>query len=205
MSWLWSYRRSTLMHPSQPDARLLAALDALLGEHPAGLSEYDLMILLDQRYGPLYPKPNLADPILLFQHHFYLRHSLYLLQSHYQQTGTATLLITALTIRKQLAVANQHTALPDRLEPLKDYYLDLANLNRESADSVQQLLDDFWRALRGHQQQPEALATLGLSGRESAAEQKQQYRLLVQQHHPDKGGDAEQFRLIQAAWEQLRS
>jgi DnaJ-class molecular chaperone len=70
---------------------------------------------------------------------------------------------------------------------------------------VQQLLDDFWRALRGNQQQPEALATLGLSGRESAAEQKQQYRLLVQQHHPDKGGDAEQFRLIQAAWEQLRS
>ena len=49
------------MHPSQPDAPLLAALDTLLDEHPAGLAEYDLMTLIDQRYGPLYPKPNLAD------------------------------------------------------------------------------------------------------------------------------------------------
>jgi hypothetical protein len=192
------------MQPNQPDARLLDALDALLSEQPAGLAEYDLMNLLDRRYGTVYPKPNLTDPLLLFQHHFYLRHALYHLQNVYQLAGTATLLITAVTIRKQLALPNRQTSLPERADSLKDYYLDLTNLNRESADSVQQLLGAFWRALKRHDQQPEALATLGLTGQESSAEQKQQYRLLVQQHHPDKGGDAEQFRLIQAAWEQLK-
>ena len=38
---------------------LIAAIDLLLSEAPAGLSEYELMEALDKRYPELFPKPDL--------------------------------------------------------------------------------------------------------------------------------------------------
>ena len=45
--------------------------------------------------------------------------------------------------------------------------------------------------------------TLGVSKDASAAEIKKAYKRLASKHHPDKGGDAEEFKKIQEAYETL--
>ncbi len=184
--------------------RLLSAIDQLLSEATNGLTEFELMSRLDEHYHSLYPKPDLSNSLLLFQHHFYLRHALYSLQNHFAEQKTATLEITAVTIKKHLYIQSTSHLAMDTHDPLKSYYLDLSNLNKESETSVNQLINDFWMALNRFEQQPEALAILGLDGSESKQEQKQRYRELAQKHHPDKGGDAETFHQIKQAWTELK-
>lgn len=46
-------------------------------------------------------------------------------------------------------------------------------------------------------------ATLGVDKNASAADIKKAYRKLASKHHPDKGGDADQFKKIQEAYETL--
>lgn len=178
------------------------ALDALLSEHPTGLREIELIDLLDRHYPQVFPKPDLSDQLILFQHHFMLRHSLYVLQGQLAESGQSQLSITPVKITKTL-VAADNEALPEEYDGVRDYYLDLKNLAKESHESVEKMLQDFWVALAKYEHQPEALAVLGLTGNESDQERKQVYKKLVQQHHPDKGGDAETFREIQTAWESL--
>jgi hypothetical protein len=185
------------------DKRLIKVIDQILSEHPNGVSEYDLIDQLNRQHGSLYPKPDLSDQLLLFQHHFYLRHCLYLLQDELSRQGDCYLDINAVTITKRLSGNISEKSLSQH-DPLRDYYLDLSNLNKETRTSVTSMLDNFWVALSKYQVQPEALAELGLSGSESPEEQKRQFKRLAQQHHPDKGGDPEKFNDIQNAWEKLK-
>jgi curved DNA-binding protein CbpA len=48
-----------------------------------------------------------------------------------------------------------------------------------------------------------ALETLGLAWGASRASIKAAHRRLVKQHHPDMGGDAESFRLVNDAYQLL--
>lgn len=181
---------------------LLDALTELLDHHPEGLSEFDLMQQLDRNYPEVYPKPDLRDPILLFQHHFVLMHALYRLQDDWWETGRGVLDISALHIvRRPLVERGTQQLSVDR--SLKEYYLDWGNLGKESAESVQSLLDGFWKRLLGEVHAPDALATLGLDKTASAPEIKARYRQLAGEHHPDKGGDPEQFHQIREAYEVL--
>lgn len=43
--------------------------------------------------------------------------------------------------------------------------------------------------------------TLGVTVNASRDQVREAYLILVQKHHPDKGGDAELFRRVQSAWE----
>ncbi len=182
--------------------RLLEALTEILNRHPEGVSEFDLMQQLDRDYPEVYPKPDLRDPILLFQHHFVLMHALYRLQDEWWEADQGVLDISALHIVKRPLVDRGTQQLSvDR--SLKDYYLGWENLNRESAESVQSLLDGFWKRLLGDVQAPEALATLGLDETADLPEIKTRYRQLAGEHHPDKGGDPDQFRQIREAYETL--
>ena len=185
------------------DPRLLDALETILSEHSQGIREYDLIVILDERFGALYPKPDLSDQLTLFQHHFYLKHCLYTLQQRYYESGDWLLSIDNLMIIRQPKIAHKTTEL-DQHDSVRDYYLDLGNLNKETQHSVEQLLNTFWQAMTKYQHQPEALTTLGLTGDESDEEKKQKFRKLAQQHHPDKGGDEAEFIRIQTAWQQIK-
>lgn len=191
------------MKPINTDKALIEALDALLTKHPTGLREIELIDLLDRDYPNLFPKPDLSDQLFLFQHHFMLRHSLYVLQNLLSDAGQYSLTITPVIITKQRSVQTA-SGLPEEFDGVRDYYLDLSNLNKESHETVEKMLQDFWLALAKYEHQPEALAVLGLNGDESNQEKKQRYKKLVQLHHPDKGGDAETFQKIQQAWESLK-
>lgn len=181
---------------------LLSAIDNILTQHPSGITEFDLMSQLDNEYPALYPKPDLADPLLLFQHHFYLRHCLYQLQSRLSENRQGQLIITLTKLTKQ-PFSDQRNALGE-VDHLRDYYLDMRNLNKEDQRSVNELLSSFWERMTSVKADPHSLRVLGLTGHESEQEKKQRYRALAQHHHPDKGGDEEHFQAIQAAWENIK-
>ena len=184
---------------------LMHAIQQLLGEHGEGLSEYELIKRLDSDYPHLYPKPDLSNPLLLFQHHFYLRHCLYCLQQQYLEQQQGYLAIGLSHIQLLPIQADSQTQQLGQHDALAEYYLDINNLAAETEHSVEALIDGFWRQLNVQHERPQALKVLGLNGDESAAEQKQIYRALRQQHHPDKGGDAETFNAIQQAWQCVSS
>lgn len=50
----------------------------------------------------------------------------------------------------------------------------------------------------------QALKTLNLAANSNAQEQRAAWKSAVKRHHPDKGGDAEMFRLINTAYETLK-
>ena len=51
----------------------------------------------------------------------------------------------------------------------------------------------------------EACGILGIEAETHYLEAQKIYRLLVKQHHPDKGGNTEDFRKIHGAWEYVRN
>ena len=192
------------MKLTNTDPGLLAALDTLLSEQPSGIGEMELINALDKRYPELFPRPDLSDRLLLFQHHFLLRHHLYVLQQQLSDAGTGWLELDLVTITKRPMTSSARQQV-GRFDGVRDYYLDLNNLAAETQQSVDEMINGFWKAMAAYQQAPEARQVLGLTGQESREEIRAIVRRLSQQHHPDKGGDPETFRDIQQAWDQLKN
>jgi hypothetical protein len=175
----------------------LAAVEGLLHRHPAGLSEHQLLRLLhDAGYLPfLGASP--WEPHALFCAHFLLFHALYRLRDRSWQAQQAHLEIRPLNIRWQPYQDGQGgLARPDTL---REYYLDLANLEQTSARDVDALLAAFWGRFQRHDQRAEALLELGLSDPVDDATIKRTYRQLVMRHHPDRGGETARLQVINAA------
>lgn len=181
---------------------LLVAIDQLLSDAPSGLSEYELIEALDKQYSDLFPKPDFTEKVLLFQHHFMLRHCLYRLQAEYAMRNNYQLDISLVTLVKRPAV--DASLEITQYDPLREYYLDLSNMNKESEASIEALLSSFWTRLTTFITAPQAHEILGLNGTESLAAKQHRYRQLAQQHHPDKGGNPETFNKIQQAWQSIR-
>lgn len=190
------------MYPLQLPAGLSDAVAQLLAAAPAGLSEFDLIQQLDRQHPELFPKPDLGDPLLLFQHHFILMHLLYRLQDDWWQANRCLLDIGPLRIAMRPLGEGDSQQLGSS-GSLRDYYLDGNNLNRETSASVQDLLDGFWKRLLGEEHRPQALAELGLDDSADRNAIRTRYRQLANEHHPDKGGNPETFRRIRDAYEQL--
>jgi hypothetical protein len=175
----------------------LDTVSALLKQHPAGLSEHQLLRLLyDAGYLPfLGASP--WQPQALFCAHFLLFHALYRLRERAWQVQQAHLEIRPLNIRWQPYRAGQGgLARPDSL---REYYLDLSNLEQTSERDVDELLAAFWVRFRRRDQRAGALAELGLSDPVDDATIKRTYRQLAMRHHPDRGGDTVRLQLINAA------
>lgn len=169
----------------------------LLQQHTGGLGEHQLLRLLcDAGYLPfLGASP--WEPHALFCAHFLLFHALYRLREQSWQTRQAHLEISPLSIRwRPYAAGEGGLALPDSL---RDYYLDLSNLEQTSARDVDELLAAFWVRFQRRDQRAEALTELGLSDPVDDATIKRTYRQLAMRHHPDRGGDTARLQLINAA------
>jgi hypothetical protein len=175
----------------------LASVAGLLHQHPAGLSEHQLLRrLYDAGHLPfLGASP--WEPQALFCAHFVLFHALYRLRDRAWQAQQAHLEIRPLNIRWQPYHGGQGgLARPDTL---REYYLDLSNLEQTSARDVDALLAAFWVRFQRRDQRAAALMELGLSDPVDDATIKRTYRQLVMQHHPDRGGETERLQVINAA------
>lgn len=164
---------------------LLEQTHQLLSDQP--ISEYELLNQLQEQGYFTFMDQRPAPPHVLFCAHFLLFHVLYQLRDRLWQSQCGHLQISPLAIAI-LEYQPGEMQLTEH-DPLRDYYLDLAQLHTTSAEDVNELLDAFWCELSRSGQREEALACLGLSDPVSEQEIRSRYKQLVMQHHPDRGGD----------------
>ena len=184
-------------YPS-PD-RLFEPIQALLASSLSGLSEYELLTQLASE--DAYFNYDRTDSLALFQRHFLLFHCLYLLQHDLLRSQTGVLQISALEIRLWPYRAGVQGLGP--ADPLRDYYLDISNLETTNLEQVDDLLENFWVALARNESRSEALSLLGLADPIDDGEIRRRYKQLVMQHHPDRGGDGRRLQQFNFAISQL--
>ncbi|MDT8383484.1 MAG: DNA-J related domain-containing protein [Gammaproteobacteria bacterium] len=180
----------------------LDLLHRLLRAHPAGLSEYELIMALEAEHGADFSRDQLRDPLSLFQTHFLLFHALYRLRDQLWESRIARLDIHTLGIRL-LPFKTAGAAQLAEHDPLRDYYLDLNHLNITQAGDVEKLLTQFWARFVGDDDRRQALATLELEDPVDWPAIKTQHRRLAMQHHPDRGGDEARLQAINVAMDIL--
>ncbi len=170
----------------------------ILQHHPLGLSEYELFNILAKSGKSDFDRSAWQSEHALFCQHFLLFHALYRLREllHEQQRGC--LEISALRICLSEWQSSTQT-LPTDVDPLRDFYLDITQLEKISADDVQEMLGGFWLHFHNNECRRTALAVLGLIDPVNDNDIKQRYRRLAMQHHPDRGGDESMLQDINAA------
>lgn len=182
---------------------LIDLLLDILQSQAQGLSEFELLRELDKRAPEQFNASQRRDNLSLFQTHFFLFHHLYVLREQLLEQRVAKLEIGPLSVKLMAFTQTNENAL-DSLDELRDYYLQVENLQKTSGDDVEQLLNQFWRKLIRNDKREQALLVLGLSDPISWDEIRAQYRRLVMEHHPDRGGDVERLQAINAALECLK-
>jgi hypothetical protein len=175
----------------------------ILRQHPEGLTEYALLRRLQQSRQGDFPAGLFKDNLTLFQAHFLLFHALYRLRDQLSESGQGWLEIDVLRIALAPPRGPSDARPLVHPDPLRGYYLDLENLRDTGARDVERMLGGFWRRYLANQRRAEALQALGLSDPVDPATIKQRYRRLAMRHHPDRGGDQERFRRLQAAMDVL--
>ena len=188
-----------------PDNPLLAPIARLLHLHPQGLSEYALMQQLEFDGLALDAEPDVSAELLLFRKHFLIMNALYSLQPVLYEEGY-DLSISALHIHLHpldMPVAPSAARTLAKPEPLREYYLDWGEFEKSSSAYVGKLLNSFWRRYFGDERIDAAWAMLELEPGASPQAIRNAYRRLAARHHPDRGGEAEQFRRVREAYELL--
>jgi len=175
---------------------------SIVHQQAAGLSEHELIKQLQNPENPFFAPDALRDNLTLFRCHFLVFHCLYQLRQ--ELAADFELQISPLKI--QLLPHQQAKEFNgiSRHDPLADYYLDLSNLETTDREGVEDLLRDFWCKVILPDNHDQALQTLQLTAPVEWPQIKVQYRRLAKQHHPDKGGDAEIFKAVCRAFQQLK-
>lgn len=176
---------------------LVSQVEYILCNHPNGLSEYRLIELLDQSGLAGFDKNLFSSSLSLFQAHFILFHALYLLNDrpNKEWMGVEIHCLKIILIPSSINKGQDLVAA----DPLREYYLDLNNLNDTDSEDVERLLNSFWQQYVAADHRQEALACLQLCDPISFDEIKSRYRKLVMEHHPDRGGDTQYFQTINTA------
>jgi hypothetical protein len=168
---------------------------------PSGsLSEYQLLTLIEQNIPEFFA--TLPNPNALYQKHFWLFHHLYALKRYFSHQGFQ-LSVSALSISLQPSAQGQ-TQLEER-DPLTDFYLDINNLYLSESE-IAEMQKQFWQRYLALENKAHAIKTLELTGVRPLTldKVKKQYQKLAQIHHPDKGGNRDQFQNIQQAYKELQ-
>jgi hypothetical protein len=183
--------------PDDKIVRLRTLLAEMLGTHPGGLSEHEIIKRLGRGKDSPFHRP-FSDSLSLFRAHFLLFHALYGLREQLWRDHSGHLEISPLRVILRPYRTRETEAIAER-DPLRDYYMDLRHLEDTTAEDVETLLDAFWLGLDGNERRREALAVLGLEEPVDFAAIKRRYRRLAMEHHPDRGGDKERLQAINGA------
>ncbi|SFW52916.1 DNA-J related protein [Pseudomonas sp. NFACC19-2] len=186
-----------------PNLDLAEQVLQLLQAAPDGITEYTLIQQLKDRHSGHVPNLPLADKLVLFRTHFLLFNALYRLREWLWQEQTHLLEISPLCIRL-LPYQPGNAALSER-DALRDYYLDMSNLQGTDERDVERLLTSFWTRMQGGEEKQAALELFELANERSLdlPRIKQRYRQMVSEHHPDRGGSTERLQSINLAMEIL--
>ncbi|MDP5040239.1 MAG: molecular chaperone DnaJ [Paraglaciecola sp.] len=190
-------------------ANLENALASILSQYPEGKSEYELFGLLQQAPFALFDKNCLSEPLLLFQSHFVLFHSLYQLRSLYLKEQIADIEIHSTLIKLQ-PYQSQKEGLTE-LDSLQAYYLDWRNFSTTSGHDVEQLLTQFWTAMgKGSvsialDEVKAAFQYFELDVDSDLRQVKTVYRKYQHLHHPDKGGETQKAQQTEANFNLLKT
>jgi DnaJ-domain-containing protein 1 len=173
------------------------AIEQELDAHPAGMREHNLIGALKARGFFEFLPPPPAEPLHLFRAHFLLFHALYTLRDRLASSKQGLLEIGPLNIRcRRWSAGEVSLTMPD---PLRRYYLDWTNLDGTTEDDVCKLIASFWTQLGKFDNRGEALAELGLEDPVDDETIKLAWRRLAMEHHPDRGGDTDRLKTINAA------
>lgn len=171
----------------------ILALQVELENNFEGIGEYDLMMnLKSQGYFSFLSQP--ALPHELFQAHFFLFHSLYVLSNSLLEQNAYQLNIHTLKIQLIPYQEGEKNLQVD--DKLKAYYLDFSNLENTSEEDVYDLLASFWNKFNRIDKREDALTELGLKDPVDDIKIKETYRRLIMQHHPDRGGTNEKIQTL---------
>ena len=173
-----------------------------LARQKQGLSEYELLMQLRETLEPGGSNYVFPDHYTLFKEHFLLFNQLYRLKDKLLEKQSYYLEISPLNIK--LRPYRQGIAGLAEHDSLREYYLDITNMESTTAEDVDNMLASFWIRLQNNDQREQALAELGLTDPVDDETIRHHYRKLVMQHHPDRGGDNEQLQIINHAMSILR-
>jgi len=174
----------------------------VLKDTPSGVTEYELLTGLRENEFPEFENFSFQDNLSLFKAHFQLFNALYQLRKHLRQGGQACLEISPLKIVLLPYNESESREITEH-DPLGDYYTDTSHLHETTEAEIDAMLEIFWMRLSNSDQRQQALKIIGLEDPVGDKEIKQQYRRLVMQHHPDRGGDKEKLQEINTALSML--
>jgi len=140
---------------------LTIRLEAILRSRPQGLSEHELIVLLQEDEHPLFRPDVFRDSLALFRAHFLLFHALYRLSDELSAQGRGQVRVDPLRIALEPGPRTDGSSL-DRHDPLREYYLDPEPLAHATRADIESMLGRFWTRLHADARRHEALAAFDL-------------------------------------------
>lgn len=187
---------------------LLVAVEHEVRAAPTGINELSLIKALQRPPWELLGEVVFSAPEQLYPVHFLLFHVLYRLRDQLLETGES-LRISPLTIQIETQTVVSGTGVPDSLDTLRQFYLDLSQY-RLPEDAIQKMMNDFWSGTAGRQpaqsNTKEAAEALGFNAVPSDfTTVKQRFRRAVMQAHPDRGGNTRTIQQLNQAFAVLKA
>lgn len=187
---------------------LLVAVEHELRSAPAGMSELSLIKALQKPPWELLGEVVFSEPEKLYPVHFLLFHVLYRLRDQLSETGES-LTISPLNIRIEAQPVVGGEGVPDSVDTLRQFYLDLSQY-RLPEETIQQMMNDFWTGVpREAPEQSEAREAAEVLGFQAVPADfptvKQRFRRAVMHAHPDRGGKTETIQHLNQAFAVLKA
>lgn len=191
------------------DNPLIAPIERILTASP-GVSWTEHAVirhLIDLNYlSPDYGRESLG----LFQTHFLVMNALYQLRNKFIDSQAGCLSISALSIiftpraGLQEEWDESQQELTEVSPLLADYYLSWETFTSASTESVDELLNSFWRRYGAQDDRLEALELMGLEEPVTMVQIKKRYREKAMILHPDRGGSDSQLAELNGALDTLK-
>ena len=187
---------------------LLVAVEHELRSAPAGMNELSLIKALQKPPWELLGNVVFSEPEKLYPVHFLLFHVLYRLRDQLSEAGES-LQISPLSIRIEAQTVVSGEGVPDSVDTLRHFYLDLSQY-RLPEEAIQQMMNDFWAGAPGQapaqSETREAAEALGFNAVPADFPTvKKRFRRAVMHAHPDRGGKTETIQHLNQAFAVLKA